>query len=252
MRIYRYPVGILFLSVLFFVIFAPASSAQSAIADSLPDLSGTWEPAGGMNGGEVGRGFSKEVPPLQPWAMTQYKTNRKGLTSLEDKGLDELDPLTYCFPPGEPRSMIMPYPFEVVQRPNIVYILFQFGSGIRRIYTDGRKHPKDVLPSWMGDSVGTWEGNTLVVDTVGLKPETWMDPTGVPHSDALHVVERFRRPKNDALEVEFSFDDPKTFTRTWAGTKIYHLAAPDTDLSAYFVCEENLHMGKANEAEPPK
>ena len=138
--------------------------------------------------------------------------------------------------------MIMPYPFEIAQRPGIIYIIFSFGSGIRRIYTDGRKHPNDLSPSWMGHSVGTWQGDTLVVDTVGLRQETWIDPTGVPHSDALHMVERFRRPAKDTLEVQFSFDDPKAFTHAWGGTRQYH---PDTsDLSDYFVCEENLQMGK--------
>lgn len=197
-----------------------------------------------MTGGAAGRGFSKETPPLQPGAMSEYKKNRAGLTSLDEKGLDALDPITYCFPPGEPRSMIMPYPFEIVQENSTVYILFQFGSGIRRIYTDGRKHSADITPNWMGDSVGTWQGDTLVVDTVGFKPETWIDPTGVPHSDALHVVERFRRADHGTLEVQFSFDDSKAFTRTWGGTRIYQLASGDTDMSAYFVCEENLQIGK--------
>jgi hypothetical protein len=149
-----------------------SSAAQSQKAAAAPDLSGVWSQGGEMTGGAAGRGFSKEVPPLQPAAMAQYKANRAGLTSLSEKGLDELDPLTYCFPPGAPRSMIMPYPFEIAQRPGIVYIIFGFGSGIRRIYTDGRKHPDDLPPTWMGHSVGTWQGDTLVVDTVGLRPET--------------------------------------------------------------------------------
>jgi hypothetical protein len=197
-----------------------------------------------MSGGAAGCGFSKEIPHLQPWAMEKYKTNRAGLTSLDEKGLDALDPITYCFPPGEPRSMIMPYPFEIVQKKATVFILFQFGSGIRRIYADGRKHPADVTPSWMGDSVGTWQDDILVVDTVGLKPELWIDPTGAPHSDVLHIVERFRRTNHNTLEVQFSFDDPKAFTRKWGGTRLYQLMNADTDMSAYFVCEENLQVGK--------
>ena len=111
-----------------------------------------------MTNGGAGRGFSKDAPPLQPGAMQQYQANRQGLTSLNDKGLDERDPLAYCFPPGAARSMIMPYSFEIVQRPGVLYILFEFGSGIRRIYTDGRKHPEDVMPTWMGHSIGTLAG----------------------------------------------------------------------------------------------
>jgi len=233
-------IGLLLLVGFYVPIASSAAKPQKAAA--APDLSGVWSQGGEMTGGAAGRGFSKEVPPLQPAAMAQYKSNRAGLTDLSEKGLDELDPLTYCFPPGASRSMIMPYPFEIAQRPGIVYILFGFGSGIRRIYTDGRKHPDDLSPTWMGHSVGTWQGDTLVVDTVGLRPETWIDPTGVPHSDALHMVERFRRLNKDALEVQFTFDDPKVFTRTWGGTRQYH---PDrSDASDYFVCEENLQMGK--------
>ena len=225
-----------------FFLHATCSVAQSQNATVAPVLSGVWSQGGEMTGGAAGRGFSREVPPLQPSALAQYKSNRAGLSDRSEKGLDELDPLTYCFPPGASRSMIMPYPFEIAQRLGIIYIIFSFGSGIRRIYTDGRKHPDDLSPSWMGHSVGTWRGDTLVVDTVGLRPETWIDPTGVPHSDALHMVERFRRPAKDTLEVQFSFDDPKAFTRAWGGTRQYH---PDTsDLADYFVCEENLQIGK--------
>lgn len=230
------------LATAFVFLFVAQCLARPQKAGPPPDLSGSWSQGGAMTGGNAGRGFSKEIPPFQPDALKQYEANRAGVTDPNDKGLDELDPLTYCFPPGTPRSMIMPYPFEIVQLPNVIYILFEFGSGIRRIYTDGRKHPDDIAPAWMGHSVGTWQGDTLVVDTVGLRPETWIDPTGVPHSDALHMVERFRRSKADTLEVQFTFDDPKTFTKPWGGTRIYH---PDTsDVSDYFVCEGNLQMGK--------
>lgn len=172
--------------------------------------------------------------------MENYKANRAGLKNLNDKGLDELDPLMYCFPPGEPRSMVMPYPFEIVQRPGAVYVLFEYGSEIRKIRTDGRKHPENLDATWMGDSVGTWQGDTLVVDTVGIRPETWIDPTGVPHSDALHVVERFRRPTPDRLEVEFMIDDSKAFVRPWGGKRVYELGRDE--LSHSFICEDKLQM----------
>jgi hypothetical protein len=199
-----------------------------------------------MNGGAAGCGFSKGAPPLLPGAMEKYKANRAGLSGLSDKGLDELDPNTYCYPPGAPRSMVMPYPFEIVQRPDIVYLLFEYNSGVRRIYTDGRKHPADVEPTWMGHSTGTWQGDTLVVDTVAIRPETWLDPLGTPHSDALHMVERFRRPSPGTLEVEFLFDDSKTFTKQWGGKRIYQ--AGKMEISEYIVCEEDLQMGKPREA----
>jgi hypothetical protein len=227
---------------------SPAARSQAkpqAQAKSGPDFTGIWEPGGGMAGGAQGRALQVN-PPLQPAAMEQYKANRAGLTDPNAHGLDELDPSTYCFPPGAPRSMVMPYPFEIVQSADAIYILFEYGSGIRKIYTDGRKHPEQPEATWMGDSIGTWQGDTLVVDTVGLRPETWMDPAGTPHSDALHIVERFRRTKPDALEVQFVFDDPTAFTKPWGGTRLYELSK--TAISPYFVCEENLQMGKSRDA----
>jgi hypothetical protein len=221
-------------------LIAQALFAQAAA--SPPDLSGIWAPGGGMSGGLSGRGFSLQDAPLQPEALKTYKANRAGVTSLNEKGLDELDPNTSCYPPGAARSMVMPYPFEIVQGPGVVYILFAYNSGIRRIYTDGRKHPSDPDPTWMGHSIGTWQGNTLIVDTVGLRPETWLDPLGTPHSDALHIVERFRRTGPMKLEVEFQFDDPKTFTRPWGGSKVYEKS--NTEMMEYYVCEENLQPGQ--------
>ena len=227
------------------VLFAQNASQPQAAKPGI-DLSGIWTAGGGMAGGAEGRGFSATEPPLQPSALEKFRANRAGLTKFSDKGLDELDPSTYCFPPGAPRSMVMPYAFEVVQRADIVYLLFEYNSGVRRVYLDGRKHPAMPEPTWMGHSIGAWQGDTLVVDTVGLRPETWLDPLGTPHSDALHMVERFRRPSRDTLEVEFLFDDPKTFTKSWGGKKTYHLETED--ISEYMVCEDQLQMGKTNQA----
>ena len=230
-----------------FLISIAHGTAQSQGAR--PDFSGVWEQGGGMSGGAAGRRFSREDPPFLPAALEKYKANRAGITDPNEKGLDALDPITYCFPPGAPRSMIMPYALEIIQRTDAVYILFEYGSGVRRIYTDGRKHPEYVSPTWMGHSVGTWQSDTLVVDTVGLRPETWIDPTGTPHSDALHMVERFRRPNRDTLEIDFLFDDPNTFARPWSGTRVYSLG--NAAISEYFVCEENLQVGKSQRAPEP-
>lgn len=223
-------------------LIAPSLFAQAAASPPNADLSGIWAPGGGMNGGPGGRGFSLQDAPLQPEALKTYQASRAGLTSLNEKGLDELDPNTSCYPPGAPRSMVMPYPFEIVQRPGVVYILFAYNSGIRRIYTDGRKHPSEPDSTWMGHSIGTWQGNTFIVDTVGLRPETWLDPLGTPHSDALHMVERFRRIGPTKLEVEFQFDDPKSFTKPWGGSKVYEKS--DSEMMEYYVCEENLQLGQ--------
>ena len=204
----------------------PMLAQTAAVPGSVPNLSGIWLLAGGMNEwGTRGRRFSPDDPPLQPWALEQFKANRKDLPQGYDGGLDAMDPNAYCFPPGAARSMLMPYPFEIVERPDQVYILFEYGSGIRRIYTDGRARqqggPEDFLPTWMGLSIGKWDGDTLAVETDSLRPETWLDRIGTPHGDVLRMRERFRRVSISALEVNFRFEDPKAFTRAWGGKKLY-------------------------------
>jgi hypothetical protein len=223
------------------MILSLAASHGALAQNTAPDLSGIWMLGGGMAGGAGGRRFSMEEPPLQPWAFEKYKETRAGLTDPNDGGRNEFDPSAFCFPPGAARSMMMPFAFEIVQRPDQVYILFEFDSGIRRIYTDGRKHAEELDPAWMGHSTGKWEGDTLVVDTVSLREETWLDRVGTPHSDALRIVERFRRLNRDTLEVEFRFEDPKAFTKPWGGKKIYALQA--TEMGEFVLCEEHLGMG---------
>ncbi len=158
---------------------------------------------------------------------------------------DQLDPMTYCYPAGVPRVMRLNIntPMEIVRSANQIYVLFERHPLARRIYMDGRPHPDGFPPSYMGHSIGKWEGDTLVVDTVALHGSTWIDSAGTPHSDALRVVERFRRVDADTLEVEFLFEDPKAFTRPWGGTQHYRFT-PEAEVLEYVPCEEQLQMGK--------
>lgn len=230
-------------SPLLFAQTAPPSGAARAI----PDLSGIWD----VNI----RRFSLETP-LQPWAMEKYKANRVGrpdatqfaLHATEQFGQDAVDPLTYCFPLGVPRVMIVG-PFEIMQQPKQVVLLFEYNHAVRRIYTDGRGHPDGWPFGWMGHSTGKWDGNTLVVDTVGRNDKSWLDDAGTPHSDALHVVERIRRVNQDTLEIEFLFDDPKAFTKPWGATVVYRLL-PNAEILDSVPCEDTLEIGKPIERRP--
>jgi len=125
-----------------------------------------------------------------------------------------------------------------VQLPDEVVILFEYDHFVLHIYTDGREHPKNVDPTWMGDSIGKWEGDTLVVDTVGLTDKSWLDQVGHPHSDALHVVERIRRVDHGTLQDDFTIDDPKAYTRPWTGQLIFKLRT-GWDLMEY-ICEDHM------------
>ncbi len=213
---------------------------ESGTTRATPDLSGVWSVVQEPDGPGVAI-LTLEEPPLQPWAMEIYKRNRMGVTDPREGGRDEWDPNNYCFPPGPTRAMIY-YPFEVLQAPNKVVMLFEVGNGVRHIFMDGREHPEGWPFGWMGHSIGKWDGDSLVVDTVGLNDRTWIDRGGAPHSNALHVVERIRRVDHDTLEVEILLEDPKAFTKPWGGKRVYQLR-PDWDIIESVQCEGELEIG---------
>ena len=149
------------------------------------------------------------------------------------------DPGASCIPPGIPRLLSSPYSWEFVVTPDRVYFLKELQHDILRIYTDGRSHPPsdDLDPAYNGHSIGHWEGDTLVVDTVGLRGDTWFDRTGAPHSDQLHIVMRMRKVSPDLIENTMTLTDPVAFTKPWVVTRHYK-RAKNYDIRE-FVCEEN-------------
>jgi hypothetical protein len=196
--------------------------------------------AGPLGGGEgtVGgaRGGSKSEPqvPFQPWAAAIYDYNSRNNSKYDPEG--------FCLPPGGPRLMATPYPMEIIQLPEQKRILMIFEGAThiwREIHMDGRPHPDgDALnPTYLGHSVGRWEGDTLVVDVVGFNEQTWIDYYGHPHTDMLHVVEKFSRPNRNQLRYEATLDDPgaytKPFTVRW--TIPWN---PRGELTEY-ICQEN-------------
>ena len=176
---------------------------------------------------------------MQPWALEMYKANRVGITDPLLQGLAPVDPFMYCLPSGTPRSYTAPLPFEIVQVPGRVYMIFQTNSLPRYIYTDGRAHPEGFPATFMGHSIGKWDGDTLVVDTIALDETTWLDTVGTPHSDALHVEERLRRTDRATLEIDFLFEDPKAYTRPWRGKKVFKLD-PDWEMIPGVICEDRF------------
>src|SRR5215469_8369837 len=197
-------------------------------ANGQPDLSGMWQ----VNGKYLTNLAADLKPgevPFQPWAEAVFKARQDG-----SKGQD--DPAARCLP-GMPKLNALPYPFKIFETPDTVIILFEGFTTFRQIHLDGRPLPKDPQPFWMGYSVGKWQGNELVVETVGMHENTWMDNAGHPHTDALHITEKFRRPTYGRMEIEMTFDDPKTYTKPWTITEVAR-AIPDTELLE-FVCQEN-------------
>jgi hypothetical protein len=229
----------------------PATTKKQTAA-ARPDLSGVWAnitvPTPVTNA-VPSPTFSPEGPSFQPWAQEKWEANRNdnpGQTNTN--GRVERDPsVVSCFPTGMPRLMTEVFPFEIIQVRDRVLILFEKDYAVSHIWTDGRKLPDDPDLTYMGYSVGRWDGNTLVADTIGMKDITWLDRLGHPHSDALHIVARMRRVTQDRLQIDWTFEDPKAFTKPWTGRTIYRYR-PDWILEEFISCEDRLlHGGESLE-----
>lgn len=235
----------------FFAIFAFSSAisaqtqaqqetAAAPATAATPDLSGLWSR---LRDGAVARGyesyvldFGKSDSPMTPWAAAKYKIT-SALYHGPDPNTVLSDPVFQCFPPGVPRIYLYNFPMQIVQIPGQVLMLFEYDHFIRRIYTDGRPHDAEQGPLWMGDSIGKWEGDTLVVDTTNFNDKTLIDRVGRPHSGALHLVERIRRIDPNTMEVAFTVDDPKAYTKPW-GTKLIFELKPTWKVMEQ-ICEDN-------------
>ena len=192
-------------------IFTPAATAQSGVAPESPaalensrDLTGLWE---GLGFGAID--ISQNLLPgeevsLTPYGAQRYRTNNYAKS-----------PANTCMPYGPTRAMHSTDPQAWVQTPDRLVMLLEQMSHYRLIYTDGRAHAEDAqdYPSWMGHSIGRWEGDTLVVDTIGIDEGSWLDSPGFEHSDQLHVIERYEKVDEDTLRLTFTVEDPVFFTK---------------------------------------
>ena len=172
--------------------------------------------------------------PFQPWAAAVYDYNSKNQSKYDPEG--------YCLPPGGPRLMATPYPMEIIQLPEQKRIIMTFEGAThiwREIYMDARPHPSgdSLNPTYLGHSVGRWEGDTLVVDVVGFNEGTWLDYSGHPHTDMLHVVERFTRRNKNLLHYEATIEDPGAYTKPW--TVGWNIPWRANGELAEYICQEN-------------
>jgi hypothetical protein len=204
------------------------SAPAPRLADGKPDISGLWLTRG-IYIGDIARDL-KEPVPYRPWAAELYKKRR----AEESKD----DPTGRCVPGGVPRSTAVPYPFKILHATNgMVVILYEAVHAYRQIFTDGRPHPKDPNPNWLGYSVGRWEKDTLVVETTGFVENSWLDNFGKPGTEQMRVTERFTRKDFGSMNVEVTIDDPKAYTKPWTVT-LPLVLQPDTEMLEY-ICPEN-------------
>ena len=202
---------------------APASGTAAGTKNEIPDFSGRWvgSPPTFSISDPGGRktGTAQDDTPYQPATLAKLRSEKPEVGP--NGTFDSDDPrIKYCDPIGLPRIFLVPNQFRFVQTPDVVYIIFEYTSLALPVAMN-RQHPKDPDPTWFGDSIGRYEGDTLVIDTIGFNDKTWLDHAGRPHSDELHLVERFRRLDHDHLQLDITFDDPKAYTRPWNGRKVF-------------------------------
>ena len=202
---------------------------------SMRDFTGLWVNREGISW-VPGKPGLKGEPPLTPEYEAIYAEHRKNAAAGKPTG----DPTAACLPQGMPRIMTMPYPMEIMQNDLQVNIFAEWNEQTRRIFIDGRPHPPadELDPTYYGHSTGHWEGNVLVVETVGLRDDTNLEATGLPHSGELVVHERIWLADKDTLKDEITLIDAKAYTRPWTVTKTYNRAPPGFVLLPY-VCLEN-------------
>ena len=214
-------------------------------SDGRPDLSGIWQvvshaawniqdqnaapgpPAAPWLGIPASRGVVEGNDiPYQPWARAKKEENYKNRLTL--------DPETNCYLPGVPRITYMPFPFQVIQTPTSIAILYEYVHAIRNVFLDGRPHPEGAIEWWMGDSRGRWEGDTLVVSVKHFNAETWFDRAGNFHSEDMHLTERYTFVDRDTINYEVTVEDPKVFTRPWTMRMLlYRRKEPNVQLLEY-------------------
>jgi hypothetical protein len=191
----------------------------------------------------VGRTKAGDLPPMLPWAAAlQLKRYQDALA-----GHPYATSKSRCMPAGLPMSMLSPgtLGLKIIEEPRMVTVLIEELNNYRQIRLNAPQPPADDIdPSYLGHSVAKWEGDTLVVDTIGFNDQTTLDMLGLPHTDALHVTERMRRISMDRLEIQTTIDDPKTFTHPWQWPRRTLKLAPDGDLKEYLCA--NQRNGSVN------
>jgi hypothetical protein len=210
------------------------------MADGTPDLSGVWltvrekKPAGAAGEGPGNAFFNVGVALPGGLPFTPYGAEiRKQRIAENSQG----DPDSHCLPMNLLHYHFGSDPRKIVQTPGLIVLLYETNSGIRQIYTDGRPLPKDPQPWWYGYSVGTWQGDTLVVKTIGFRDGGWLDAQGSPLTDAATITERYRRVNYGNLEIEVTVDDPKAYTKAWT-VLVKQKLVPGENLIEY-ICLEN-------------
>ena len=218
---------------------AAQSTSVPRLSNGKPDLSGVWDHP---RVGDMSKDVSGRCVGGTPGCSSIGAHDLDSLLTPFGKAENakpKFDYGVHCLPWGYVRSWGTPYPLEFVQNANRLAILFEQNNMFHVVFTDGRDHPKNLDPTWLGNSVGRWEGDTLVIDTMGFNGQTWLDtePERLT-SEKLHVIERIDRPDFQHLKYEVTVDDPQMYTRPWKNTRTFVLMKPGQEIMEYS-CDEN-------------
>ena len=234
---------------------SPAKDTVPRTAAGKPDLTGVWQGGSTIPGswddanqgtGVGGTGKNPSAPlvlssndrpsgqqaaPYQDWAA------KKVLEAYNRRGID--DPTAFCLPAGLPRTVILGlFPQQFIQTPTQIVMLYEY-MNVYRVIPFATKHPDDILPSYMGNSIAHWDGDTLVVDVTGFNDKTWLNGTGTFHTDALHITEKYTRVSKDQILYEATLEDPNVLTKPWV-VKSSLMLREGTHLEEYICPENNL------------
>ena len=268
--------GLLVSAFLMLVVFAVASlHAQTASrAQAIPDFSGVWDTPYSLSRNDIcgepncralgdlaspAPNLPIDDPHMTPWADAKYKAAREDPQNPKSPVREGANPwFSACVPSGPTALMFTPFvAVEIRQFPDVVLLFFTGTAGegdhtVRRLYLDGRGHPANWRPTPMGHSIGRYDRDTLLVDTIGISDRSWLDGQGYPQSDALHLVERFRRPDQKTLEYEVTIEDPQAYTTPWRKKIVRKWSPPGPRIWDNTDCEELLQMGTHYSAEAKK
>jgi hypothetical protein len=205
-----------------FIAFALSQSP----ARNPPNLAGTWQNQYTPNLADI----LKKEPPYTPYGAERWRTVDTAK-----------DPTGFCLPPGPSRTLTAPFPFILMQQGDMISFLFEYQTLWRVVYMDGRPHPADIsdYPDFMGHSIGKWEGETLVIDTIGINERSWLDTAGHEHSGKLHLIERIKKLDNNRLEWTATFEDPVFFSKPWSITRTFTRFNDSKDRIMPYTCTEN-------------
>jgi uncharacterized protein DUF6152 len=237
------------------------STAGSQAAQPARDLSGVWisprgasersSSSGAAHAGPRSRSLTREEPSMTPWAMEIWKRNREGIKNTNENGRIDRDPSQWCYPLGPSRIVSNNEPFEIRQSPDQIILFFERDHSVRRINMDEPEHPDGYPITWMGHSIGKWDGDTLVVETVFINPDTWVDALGHPQSDEMRLIERIHRVNQKTLQIDTTFNDPKAYTKPWTEKETFELMPPGYELLEHTECEEWMAVEKPRRPERP-